>query len=80
MTITIPGYSTLTGNPATILQLMQHARVFDELTGDEYIETVKENALRCFGEDLQVTGETYAQRAESLLHELAKHNLITIEN
>ena len=79
MKITIEGYTTLTGNPVVILKLMQEARVFDKLTGDEYIESVKETAQRCFDTTLNVEGDTYEERAESLLREMAKAKMIKIE-
>lgn len=79
MTITVPGYTTITGNPVTILHLMQAARIFDELKGDEYIKKVQEDAHRAFDIDLKVTGDTLAERAESLLREMAKNDMITIE-
>ena len=79
MTVNIHGYSTLIGNPATILRLMADARVFDDLAGDDYIAAVKEEASRCFDIDLNVTGNTIEARAKSLLQEMAKHGMITIE-
>ena len=78
MTITIPGYSTITGSPVVILRVMQDARIFDSLRGDDYINEVKSTVKRCFGFRLRVTGDTYAERADSLLHEMAKYDLITI--
>ena len=79
MTVTIKGYTTVSGKPEAILQLMQDARILDNLDGDDYINSIKETAWRCFGIGLQVTGDTYAERAESLLREMAKHNMITIK-
>ena len=79
MTVTIPGYSTLTGQPAAILKLMQEARFFDTPEGDEYIQTIVKDSERLFGITLKVEGETYEERAESLLREMAAHNLIKIE-
>ena len=79
MKVTIPGYTTLYGNPVTILKLMQSARVFDQLTGDEYIHGVKEAAWRGFGIRLNVTGNTYEERAKSMLKSMAENKLITIE-
>jgi len=79
MKITIPGYSTLTGTPETILQLMQDARVLDEIGGDELIENITRTAWRAFGIGLQVSGDTYAERAESLLHEMDRNQMIKIE-
>lgn len=79
MKITIPGYSTLTGTPETILRLMQDARMLDEIGGDELIESITRTAWRAFGIGLQVTGDTYAERAESLLREMNKNHMINIE-
>lgn len=79
MRVTIPGYTTLAGSPATILKLMQTARVFDQLTGDEYIKGVQEAAWRAFGIRLSVNGDTYAERAQSLLEAMAENEMITIE-
>lgn len=79
MKITIPGYSTLTGTPETILRLMQDARMLDEIGGDELIESITRTAWRVFGIGLQVTGDTYAERAESLLREMNKNHMINIE-
>lgn len=79
MTVTIPGYSSLSGNPAAILKLMQSARFFDSPEGDTYIEEVVKDFRRGYGIHLQVTGDTYEERAESLLNELAKHDIIKIE-
>ena len=79
MKVTIEGHTTLSGNPATILYLMQEARIFDELTGDEYIESIKDTAQRCFDITLNVKGNDYQERAESLLREMAKAKMIKIE-
>ena len=79
MKATIVGYTTLSGNPVTILNLMQGARVFDDLQGDDYIESVQQTAWRAFGIGLQVTGDTYEQRAESLLRAMADNEMIIIE-
>lgn len=78
MTVTVPGYSSLTGSPEAILKLMEDARFMNQQTGDDYIRSVVETIWRTFGIGLQVTGETYAERAASLLDEMAKHGLITI--
>ena len=79
MKVTIPGYTTLTGSPLTILKLMESARIFETPEGAEYIASVKETAKRAFGIDLKVTGATLEEQAESLLRSMAIHNLITIE-
>lgn len=78
MTVTIPGYSSLTGTPEVILGLMQTARFFDAPEGDEYIESVKADAKRCLGITLETTGDTYQERAESLLRSMAKNHMITL--
>lgn len=79
MTVTIPGYSSITGQPTTILAVMQEARMFDSHKGDAYIDTVVSDVKRLFDVKLIIKGDTYAQRAESLLKEMAKANLINIE-
>lgn len=79
MRVQIPGYSTLTGSPETILRLLQDARMLDDIGGDELIEDITRTAWRAFGIGLQVTGDTYAERAESLLREMNKNHMITIE-
>lgn len=79
MKITIPGYSTISGTPETILQVMQDARILDDISGDELIEEITQTAWRAFGIGLQVTGENYSERAESLLREMHKNHMINIE-
>lgn len=81
MTVKIPGYTTLSGRPATILRLMQDARMFDAAgTPDEYIAKIKQAAWRFYGIPLNVTGDTIEERAESLLQEMGRNHLIEIEN
>ena len=79
MKIEIPGYTEVAGSPAAILKLMQHARMFDAPTEDDYIKVVQQTAWRAFGIGLQVTGDTYAERAESLLREMNKAKMIIIK-
>ena len=80
MTITVPGYTTITGNPVALLRLMADAQIFDEpLTMQEYIDKITDDAKRCLDIDLHVTGNTCPEKAESLLRELAANNMITIE-
>lgn len=79
MKVTVPGYSTLTGSPEVILRLMQDARMTDNLSGDAMIPEISHTAWRAFGIGLQVTGDTYAERAESLLREMDKNHMIHIE-
>lgn len=79
MKVHIEGYTTLTGTPAAILKLIQDARLFDETSGDDIIEDITQKAWRFFGIGLQVTGDTYAERAESLLREMDKAHMVTIE-
>lgn len=79
MKVTIPGYTSLTGSPVAILQAMQDARLFNHLDGDDYIKEVTHAAWRFFGTDLQVTGDTYPERCESLLRELDRTHMIYIE-
>lgn len=79
MRVTIPGYTTLTGRPLTILRAMQSARFFETTEGVEYIASVKGIVKKTFGIDLDVTGATLEEQAESLLGSMAKHKLITLE-
>lgn len=78
MTIKVPGYTTLTGSPKAILHILEQTRIWDNATRDDYIQSIVEAVERLWGYRLEVTGETYEERAESLLRELAKHDLITI--
>ena len=78
MTITVPGYTTLTGKPETILRLLEETRILDKAEGDDYINSIVEAVGRLWGYHLEVTGETYESRAKSLLKELDKYGLITI--
>lgn len=78
MKVTIPGYSTLTGSPEAILRLLQDARMMDDLSGDALIDQIGRTAWSAFGVGLNVTGDTYAERAESLLREMDKNNMIRI--
>lgn len=79
MTVKVPGYSTLTGRPETILRLLEETRIWDKAEGDDYINSIIEAVERLWEYRLEVTGDTYEQRAMSLLKELAKYGLITIE-
>ena len=78
MTIHVPGFTTLTGRPATILRLLEETRIFDKAEGNEYIDSIVEAVERLWGHRLNVTGSTYEQRALSLLEELDKYGLINI--
>lgn len=79
MKVHVFGYTTLTGSPVAIMKMMQDARIFDDLEGDDLINDIKNTAWRAFGVALQVTGDTYAERAESLLREMHKNHMINIE-
>ena len=79
MKISIEGYTSLAGTPTAILQLLQDARIFDTASGNDLIEEIVHTAWRCFGVGLQVDGNNYSERAESLLREMARANMITIE-
>jgi hypothetical protein len=79
MKVRIPGYTTLTGSPVTILKMMQEARMLDDLAGDDLIQEIRSTAWRAFEISLQVSGGTYAERAESLLREMDKNSMIEIE-
>lgn len=79
MTIRIPGYTTLSGRPAAILRVMQDARMFDAAgTPDEYIAKIIQAAWNFYGIALNVTGDTIAARAESLLKEMNRNHMIEI--
>ena len=79
MKISIPGYSTITGTPEAILQVMQDARLFDHPTEEDYIKTIMQDSWRLYGIGLHVSGDTYAERAESLLREMNRTHMINIE-
>ena len=79
MTVKIPGYSSVSGRPEIIVSLMQEARLFDAPVGDDYIEVIVADVERCFEVVLEVKGDSYEERSESLLRELAKHNINKIE-
>lgn len=79
MTIKVPGYTTLSGRPETILRLLEETRIWDKAEGDDYIDSIIEAVERLWGYRLEVTGDTYEQRATSLLKELDKYDLIEIE-
>ena len=79
MTINVPGYTTLTGKPETLLRLLEETRIWDNATGDDYIVSIVEAVERIWGHHLEVTGNTYEQKAMSLLRELDKYGLIKIE-
>lgn len=78
MTVRVHGYTTLTGRPETILRLLEETRIFDKAEGDDYINSIIEAVERLWEYRLEVTGDTYEQRALSLLKELDKYGLITI--
>lgn len=79
MTVKVPGYSTLTGTPETILRVMQTANFIPSSESpEEYLQCLRRRAEKFFGVRLEVTGNTYAERAESLLRSLAKNNLIEL--
>ena len=79
MTVHIPGFSTLTGKPVTILRLMREARFFADVQSDEeYIELMQQSAWRIFNVNLDVEGSTIDQRAESLLRSMADNGLIKL--
>ena len=80
MTIKVPGYTTLTGRPEALLRLLEESRIWDNATGDDYIVSIVEAVERLWGYHLEITGDTYEQKAMSLLKELDKHGLITIED
>ena len=79
MKVKIPGYGTLIGSPMTVLSLMQKARIFDDLQGDELITEIRTTIWRVFQVDIQVKGETLAERAENLLREMDKKHIVEIE-
>jgi hypothetical protein len=79
MTVRVPGYTTLTGRPETILRLLDETRIWDKVEGNDYIDSIIEAVERLWEYRLEVTGDTYEARALSLLKELDKYGLITIE-
>ena len=79
MTIRIPGYTTLSGRPAAILRVMQDARMFDSAgPPDEDSAKIIQATRSFYGIALNVTGDTIAARAESLLREMSRHGMIEI--
>ena len=79
MTVKVPGLSTLTGTPEIILSILETVGFGSDIgTGDAYIKSVQESARHFFDIRLEVTGETYAERAESLLRALARNDMIEL--
>lgn len=82
MKIHIPGYTTLVGSPLAILLLIRDAQFFQGDTPtdlDEFIRTMQQTFFRCFGFCPAAEGETVEEKAKALLEDLAKHNIIEIE-
>ena len=79
MRVTVPGYTSLEGKPESILQAMRDARLFYQITEEEFIDGIIHTAWRLFGIALQVSGDTKEERSESLLREMARNNMIEIE-
>lgn len=80
MKVTIEGYTTLTGNPEAILQLIRDSQIFNpDMSTEDCIESIQHTAWRCFGTNLEVEGDTTAERAESLLRAMEENNMIKIE-
>lgn len=79
MRVTVPGYTSLEGKPESILQAMRDARLFYQIREEEFVEGIIHTAWRLFGITLQVSGDTKAERSESLLREMARNNMIEIE-
>lgn len=81
MKIEIPSYTTLSGRPLTILRMIQDAQFFSEQTPadlETFILDLRQNIWRVFGIGIDVQGTTIEERAESLLREMDKHNIIKI--
>lgn len=79
MTINVSGYTTLTGSPTTLLRLLEETRIWDNADGEDYVVSIVEAVEQLWGYRLEVTGDTYEQKAMSLLRELDKYGLIKIE-
>lgn len=79
MTINVSGYTTLTGKPETLLRLLEETRIWDNADGEDYVVSIVEAVEQLWGYRLEVTGDTYEQKAMSLLRELDKYGLIKIE-
>ena len=79
MTIKVPGYTTLAGRPEALLRLLEESRIWDNATDDDYISSIVEAVGQLWGHRLEVAGDTYEQKAISLLRELDKYGLIKIE-
>ena len=81
MKVHIPGFTAMSGSPITILRLMRDARFFHDGPADldDYITEMQQAAWRIYNVGLCVRGETIAERAESLVREMARHRLLEIE-
>lgn len=79
MTINVSGYTTLTGRPEVLLRFLEESRIWDNADGDDYIVSIVEAVEQLWGHQLEVSGNTYEQKAMSLLRELDKYGLIKIE-
>ena len=79
MTINVSGYTTLTGRPDVLLRLLEESRIWDNADGDDYIVSIVNAVEQLWGYRLEVSGNTYEQKAMSLLRELDKYGLIKIE-
>lgn len=89
MKVTIPGCSTITGKPEVILHLLRTTLdirrgitqraipICDEEEGEKYIKYLC-SFYKQRGIYMNITGESYSERSESLLKEMEKHNLIKI--
>lgn len=79
MKIYVPGYSTIEGQPETVVRLMQQGRRFDsDEPMDKYIETVQRDIFRLYNLSTSVEGTTIRERSESLLRAMSSVGLIEI--
>lgn len=82
MTVTVPGYSSVSGKPLVIAHLLRLSAVYVEsnnLSFAEYTEAIERIAADVFETPLNVTGGTVEARAESLLREMSRAGMIEIE-
>lgn len=81
MTVTVPGYSTVSSRPLAIVSLLRESAYIGKpgRTIDEYIASVQDYAESIFGVHLNISGNTMEVRAESLLREMNRFEFVIIE-
>ena len=71
---------TLEGSPVEILQGLMERAFFlrEDMDVYNYLEALKDNARRFFGEELNITGNTVEEKAESAIREMARIGMLKI--